>query len=182
MDDPVRCIYAVGRGRERKTLKLDTVHSPACSMSATSDFPSLQVVCDRLNNSPEEHHFVIWAAATPFVRGVEKEDVLWDRELSRIWLAWQEIFSPQQTPHYPIAGKIEPLALVPDPETSISKRLMQGLGVQMWQWLFQGAIAESMARSEGVALGQQEALRLRLDVRDPNLLPLPWEIMQPEMG
>lgn len=151
-------------------------------MFQAADFPSLQVVCDRLNNSSEEHHFVIWAAATPFVRGVEKEDVLWDRELSQIWLAWQELFVPHQTPHYPMTNRIEPLALLPDPEASISQRLMQGLGVKMWQWLFQGAIAASMARSEGIALGQKEALRLRLDLRDPNLLPLPWEIMQPEMG
>ncbi|WP_041763530.1 CHAT domain-containing protein [[Leptolyngbya] sp. PCC 7376] len=151
-------------------------------MSQPPDFPSLQVVCDRLNNSPEEHHFVIWAAATPFVRGVEKEDILWDEELSRIWLAWQAIFTPHQTPHYPITGEVQSVELVPDPNASISGRLMQGLGVQMWQWLFQGAIAESFARAEGVALGQKEALRLRIDVRDPNLLPLPWEIMQQEMG
>ncbi len=151
-------------------------------MTKAAELPSLQVVCDRLNNSPEEHHFVIWAAATPFVRGVEKEDVLWDEELSSIWLTWQEIFTPYQTPHYPITGEIKPVALLPDPEFSLSARLMQGLGVQMWQWLFQKAIAESFARSEGMALGQKSALRLRLDMRDPNLLPLPWEIMQPEMG
>ncbi|MGB2926686.1 MAG: CHAT domain-containing protein [Limnothrix sp.] len=146
-------------------------------------FPALQVVCDRLNNSPTEHHFVIWATATPFVRGYEKEDVLWDEQLSRLWLAWQELFTPTQTPHHPVEEtNFTPLALTPNPKFSISGRLMQELGVQLWQWLFQGAIAASFARAEGVALGQKEALRLRLDVRDPNLLPLPWEIMQPEMG
>jgi len=146
-------------------------------------FPALQVVCDRLDNSPTEHHFVIWAAATPFVRGYEKEDVLWNEALSRTWLAWQEFFTPTQMPHYPVANtNISPLELTPDPQFSISGRLMQELGVQLWQWLFQGAIAGSFARAEGVALGQKETLRLRLDVRDPHLLPLPWEIMQPEMG
>lgn len=146
-------------------------------------FPALQIVCDRLNQSPSNDHFVIWATATPFVRGYAQEDVLWDEQLSRIWLAWQAMFTPTQTPHYPIQNvPVAPLDLTPDPQISLSSRLMQSLGVQLWQWLFPRTIAASLARAEGVALGQKEALRLRLDIRDPNLLPLPWEIMQAEMG
>lgn len=150
---------------------------------AESALPSYQVVCDRLTQSQREHHFVIWAAMAPFVRGYETEDVLWDDQLSRLWLAWQELFTAWQQPHHPVAGlTLMPLALMPDPQLSMGGRLMQELGVGLWRWLFQGAIAAGLARAEGVALGKTMPLRVRLDVRDPNLLPLPWEIMQPELG
>ncbi len=146
-------------------------------------FPSLQVVCDRLNQSSVDYHFLVWATSAPYVRGYGNEDILWEPSLSQIWLAWQDIFAPNQVPHHPVSDElIDPLTLTPDPHIPLSGRLMQELGVRLWKWLFQGAIAESFARTEGMAIGQNQALRLRLDLRDPNLIPLPWEIMQPDMG
>ena len=63
-----------------------------------------------------------------------------------------------------------------------SARLMQNLGINLWQWLFDGVIQSSLNRSQGIAQGQGKALRLRLDVRDPELISLPWEIMQSDAG
>lgn len=81
--------------------------------------------------------------------------------------------------------------LVKNPEGNFSKntgtgsttnRLMQDLGVQLWQWLFAGTIQNSFAQSQGIAMGQNKPLRLRLEIRDPNFISLPWEIMQPQSG
>ena len=59
---------------------------------------------------------------------------------------------------------------------------MQTLGVQLWQWLFDGAIKGSLDQSLGIAMGQGNPLSLCLDIRDPDLIGLPWEIMQPQSG
>jgi hypothetical protein len=60
---------------------------------------------------------------------------------------------------------------------------MQNLGFSLWQWLFEDSpIQISLERSQGIASGQEKPLRLRLDIRVPDLIPLPWEIMQPQPG
>jgi len=61
-------------------------------------------------------------------------------------------------------------------------RLMQHLGISLWQWLFEGPIRSSLDQSQGIAMGQSRSLRLRLEIRDPDLIALPWEIMQPQPG
>ncbi|MEO1146037.1 MAG: CHAT domain-containing protein [Cyanobacteria bacterium J06638_22] len=63
----------------------------------------------------------------------------------------------------------------PSPYTS---RLMQYLGVLLWRWVFDGSIQNSLDQSRGIALGQGTPLRLRLELRDPNFIAIPWEIMQ----
>ena len=59
---------------------------------------------------------------------------------------------------------------------------MQHLGISLWQWLFDGPVQSSLDQSQGIAMGQGRALRLRLEIRDPDLIALPWEIMQPQPG
>jgi hypothetical protein len=59
---------------------------------------------------------------------------------------------------------------------------MQELGIHLWQWLVQGTIHACFGKSQGIAIGQNQPLRLRLEFRDPSLVVLPWEIMQPQRG
>ncbi len=63
-----------------------------------------------------------------------------------------------------------------------SSRLMQHLGIDLWQWLFEGPIQASLHESKGIAIGQNQPLRIRIDLREPYLIALPWEIMQPQAG
>jgi hypothetical protein len=59
---------------------------------------------------------------------------------------------------------------------------MQHLGIDLWTWLFDGPIRNTLAQSQGIAIGQNKPLRLRLEIRDPDFIPLPWEIMQQMAG
>jgi CHAT domain/FHA domain len=70
----------------------------------------------------------------------------------------------------------------PSPPPSYSSRLMQHLGINLWQWLFEGPIQASLHESKGIAIGQNLPLRVRIDLREPYLIALPWEIMQPQAG
>ncbi|MEG3899170.1 MULTISPECIES: CHAT domain-containing protein [unclassified Microcoleus] len=70
----------------------------------------------------------------------------------------------------------------PPPPASYSSRLMQQLGIDLWQWLFEGPIQGSLQESKGIAIGQNLPLRVRVDLREPYLIALPWEIMQPQAG
>lgn len=70
----------------------------------------------------------------------------------------------------------------PPPPASYSSRLMQQLGMNLWQWLFEGPIQGSLQESKGIAIGQSLPLRVRIDLREPYLIALPWEIMQPQAG
>jgi hypothetical protein len=70
----------------------------------------------------------------------------------------------------------------PPPPTSYSSRLMQHMGINLWQWLFEGPIQGSFQESKGIAIGQNLPLRVRVDLREPYLIALPWEIMQPPAG
>lgn len=71
--------------------------------------------------------------------------------------------------------------VLPQP-ASYSSRLMQHLGIELWQWLFEGPIQASLHESKGIAIGQNQPLRVRIDLREPYLIALPWEIMQPQAG
>ncbi|MBD0327945.1 MAG: CHAT domain-containing protein, partial [Pyrinomonadaceae bacterium] len=66
--------------------------------------------------------------------------------------------------------------------TGYGSRLMQFLGMNLWRWIFEGSILGSLERSRGIAMGQHTRLRFRLEIRDPDLIALPWEIMQREPG
>jgi len=74
------------------------------------------------------------------------------------------------------------LGAFPEGGNSYSSRLMQALGVELAQWLFDGPIRLAFTQSQGIAMGQNRPLRLRLDLQDTQLIPLPWEIMQSQPG
>ncbi|GAB4299772.1 MAG: hypothetical protein Fur0025_38990 [Oscillatoriaceae cyanobacterium] len=64
----------------------------------------------------------------------------------------------------------------------LSSQLMLQLGTLLYQWLFEGAIETTLAQSTGIAAGRDQPLRVQLDIRDPDLIAIPWEIMQPRPG
>ncbi len=147
---------------------------------------------DRLVEQPDR--FAIWVLRSPHPSGHVHHDCVWSVQLAKAWGSWQSIFSLRglpQVPHIPSAYVpqfvLEDVAEMPeDPLTgqpaSYSSRYMQHLGVSLWQWLFDGPIGSSFERSQGIAIGQDHPLRLRLEIRDPELIALPWEIMQSQPG
>ncbi|NEP88960.1 MAG: CHAT domain-containing protein [Okeania sp. SIO2C2] len=148
--------------------------------------PCLNIAIARLN-IPEANHFATWVMQAPIHRGYVHNDQIWPETLSQAWKAWLEVFSPQSFPAIPIGTPQPVLASTPNiyPATASNvrinrtSRLMQNLGISLWQWLFQGEIAQSLHQSEGIAIGQEVPLQVRLDIRAPELIALPWEIMQP---
>lgn len=154
-----------------------------------AESPCLSISIARLN-IPETNHFAIWVMQAPFQRGYVHHDQVWPETLSQAWQAWLEIFSPQSLPAIPIGTPQPALASTPnihassEPGLRISRtsRLMQNLGMSLWQWLFQGEIAHSLHQSQGIAIGQELPLRVRLDLREAELIALPWETMQSGPG
>lgn len=154
-----------------------------------SESPCLNLSVARLV-AAEAEHFAIWVLKAPLPGGYLHHDCIWPESLTQTWLAWQEMFSPlslsssQKLPAVQLA--LAPtMVVVSSPlgsTTTYGGRLMQQLGIQLWQWLFEGAIQSSLDRSQGIAIGQNQPLRLRLEIRDPDLITLPWEIMQPQAG
>lgn len=158
-------------------------------MSANKN-PCLSLALSRLNAAGAEN-MAIWVLKAPYPGGMVHHDTTWSKALTQTWLAWQEMFSLRELPHIPLLDhtaeptlnvllehSLNNLAQTP----SYSSILMQRLGIELWQWLFQGAIQNTLDKSQGIAMGQGKPLRLRLEVRDPNFIPLPWEIMQPMVG
>lgn len=156
-----------------------------------NDPPSLSIAITRLNAIEDGHNFALWVLHAPYVGGYLHDDHPWDHALTHKWLKWQEMFTCQSEPHLPVhpqhnsdlrTPKINFLPPLHDEKMGYAGLLMQDLGVHLWKWLFSGTINSSLAQSQGIAIGKDQPLRLRLDIRDPNLIPLPWEIMQPEAG
>ncbi|NJK88179.1 MAG: CHAT domain-containing protein [Myxococcales bacterium] len=148
--------------------------------------PGLSLAIARLATAGPES-FAIWVVQAPLPGGYVHRDCAWTPELTRKWLAWQQVFSYRELPHLPVAHALDltPATDLPVTETndlSYSGRLMQDFGISLWAWLFQDVVRNSLAQSRGLAIGQNHPLRLRLDIRDPNLIPLPWETIQPEAG
>lgn len=152
--------------------------------------PCLSIAIARLSNAGAEN-FAIWVLNSPYPGGYTLHHTKWSESLTRTWLAWQEMFSLRGLPHFPLIHHASQSArtLPPDSDigitgqtTSYSSRLMQRLGIDLWAWLFDGPIRNSLAQSQGIAIGQNKPLRLRLEIRDPDFIPLPWEIMQPMAG
>ena len=152
---------------------------------SVSNNPCLSLAIARLTAAGPDN-FAIWTMQSPLPGGYVHHDCTWPETLTQKWLAWQEMFSLSYLPdqQYEI-GTVSPNLENLNLETAgknFSGRLMQDLGINLWQWLFDGAIRHSLDRSEGIAIGQNQPLRLRLEIRDPNLIPLPWEIMQSAPG
>ncbi|MGC1309154.1 MAG: CHAT domain-containing protein [Phormidesmis sp.] len=142
----------------------------------------------------QRDRFAIWVLRSPHPSGYVHYDCAWSPQLAQAWQQWQSMFSLRglpQVPHIPSAYVpqfvLEDVDLLAESTengqpASYSSRYMQHLGVSLWQWLFSGPIKSSLDRSQGIAIGQDLPLRLRLEIRDPELIALPWEIMQPQPG
>ncbi len=158
----------------------------------TGKLPCLSLAVDRLRaGSP--NHFVIYAIQAPYRAGYLLSDSLWDDSLNQLWQAWQEFFSSRTVPMVPYISEASgPPAWPGMAEAATgqsigqpvpqSVRLMQNLGMSLWQWLFNGTIQTVLNQSQGMAMGQNQPMRLRLDVRDPDLIAVPWEVMQIQAG
>jgi len=155
-----------------------------------SESPCLNLAITQLKASGAGH-YAVWVIKAPYPGGYVHNDCIWSETLTQLWHAWQEMFSLRGLPTVPrISSVYLPLhELVPAEERKgleqkggYSGRLMQHLGINLWQWLFDGAIQGSLHQSQGIAIGQNRPLRLRLEIRDPNLVAIPWEIMQPQAG
>ncbi len=150
------------------------------------DNPCLSLAIARLSTR-EANHFATWVVQSPYPSGYVHHDCILPETVSQAWQAWLEMFSPQSLAQIsPLSSAQPTISLTSPPDSSqklsYSSRLMQHLGIHLWQWLFQGSIQTSLHRSQGIAIGQDQPLRVRLDVREPDLIPLPWEIMQPQAG
>ena len=148
---------------------------------------------------PVEDRFAIWVLRSPYLSGHVHHDCAWDAELAQAWHSWQTMFSLRGLPQVPhilpeLGSDINPNAVV-EPEMasvpeeaengqpeSYSSRYMQHLGINLWRWLFSGPVESSFERSRGIATGREIPLRVRLEIRCPEIIALPWEIMQPQPG
>jgi hypothetical protein len=151
------------------------------------EIPCLSIAIARLK-TPGENHFATWVLQAPYPSGYVHHDCVWPETLSQAWQAWREMFSPQTLPNVAVAAPQLPVALTSGNDISggktlsYSSRLMQHLGINLWQWLITGSIQDSLHESKGIAIGQSLPLRVRLDLREADLIALPWEIMQPQAG
>ncbi|MBE9041400.1 CHAT domain-containing protein [Oscillatoriales cyanobacterium LEGE 11467] len=150
-----------------------------------ADHPCLNIAIAPLT-SAAGNHFAIWVLQAPYLGGHVHHDCPWTDDLAQTWQAWQQLFSLEPIPS-PLARStsqniIERPSTTQGPATNYSSLLMQKLGLGLWQWLFSGPIQRSFAQSQGIAMGQKKPLRLRLELRDPHLMGLPWEIIQPQLG
>jgi hypothetical protein len=154
------------------------------------EHPSLNIAIARLG-ATELDSYAVWVLKAPYPGGHAIENCHWTLDLSQIWLGWQGLFSPGSKPYYLPCDRdrripdldLTAVVLADAPQTqSYSANLMQYLGVNLWRWLFCKQIGNAFAQSQGMAFGQRKPLRLRLEVRDPDLIPLPWEIIQPQAG
>lgn len=151
--------------------------------------PSLNLAITPLvNTGPENYAICVFEA--PYPSGHVIHDCVWHAGLTHAWQEWQQMFAPYS--RIKISPGVKPQAqnllsqelLFPasGQPTNYSSRLMQYLGVSLWRWVFDGPILGCLERSSGIAMGQNTRLRFRLEVRDPKLIALPWEIMQREVG
>jgi len=149
----------------------------------SSDTPCLRLAIDRLT-AANLNHYAIWVLESPFQAGYVHHDCTWTGTLTETWQAWQTMFSLRNLPQVPRIPSVflPPLSTDDNAPSGYAGRLMQHLGVSLWQWLFEGPIQNSLAQSQGIAQGQGRPLRLRLEVRDPGLIMLPWETMQSQPG
>lgn len=151
-----------------------------------SDLPCLSVAISRLEVA-QNQHYALWILKAPFPGGYVHRDCTWPTSLIQVWRAWQSVFSPDSATADPVDPSMPDILLDNIAAEAVqgmnyTSRLMQYLGITLWNWLFEGVIRSSFDQSQGIAIGQCKPLQLRLDVRDPALINLPWEIMQAEAG
>jgi hypothetical protein len=155
-----------------------------------SENPCLSLAIARLSTSGADN-FAIWVTKAPYPGGYALHHSTWPENMTQTWLAWQEMFSLRGLPHVPLIHHAtqstwslptDHTPVASGKKTSYSSRLMQHLGIDLWTWLFDGPIQDALSQSKGIAIGQNKPLRLRLEIRDPDFIPLPWEIMQPMAG
>ncbi len=157
----------------------------------SSDALTLSIAIDRLTQA-DSNHYAIWVLESPFPGGYAHHDRIWDGQMAQLWDNWQQFFSLRGLPPVPhVPSAYVPQFHLDDLLDRVSPgaegggytgRLMQGFGVSLWEWLFDGPIRQTLERSLGIAIGQNRPLKLRLEIRPPELISLPWEIMQPEPG
>ncbi len=151
------------------------------------DLVCLNLAVARVPNS--ESQYTIWAVKAPYPGGHVLHHRDWPDSLTQNWQAWQEFFPLRGLPPVPRisnaysppplpAFSLDTSAPPAGQPTSYTTRIMQELGISLSQWLFDGPIQSSFSQSRGIAMGQGRTLRLRLEIRDPDLIALPWEIMQ----
>lgn len=148
---------------------------------------TLSLAIKRLN-ATGAHNFARWVTQSPFPGGTVHVDSPWPNSLTRQWQAWRSLFSPLGDLDLPVTDSFLEAALLPlniapsSPEDKVCQRLMQEFGHSLWQWVFQDSLSQTLAGSQGLASGRNQPLRFRLDIDDPDLVTLPWEIMQPDLG
>lgn len=155
----------------------------------SSDIPCLSLTVSPLKTLGQ---FAVHVTDAPYPGGYVLNDCLWTEPLTQLWQAWQNMFSVRKLPNVPQISQVngplpDPILQLDASNTSsqpigLTGRLMQTLGISLWQWLFDGPIQGSLNHSQGIAMGQNKPLRLRLEIRDPDMIALPWEIMQDGAG
>ncbi|AFY94325.1 CHAT domain-containing protein [Chamaesiphon minutus] len=154
------------------------------------EHPSLNIAVARLGATTPDN-YAVWVLKAPYPGGYVIENCTWTIELSQIWLGWQGLFNPGSRPyclpcHQDLSIPeldLETIAPVDAPQPQLySANLMQHLGINLWQWLFCKQVGNAFAQSQGMAIGQGKSLRLRLEIRDPDSISIPWEIMQSQHG
>ncbi|MGA7934695.1 MAG: CHAT domain-containing protein, partial [Kovacikia sp.] len=157
---------------------------------ALSEIPCLNLAIAPLRTTG---HFAVHVTKAPYPGGYVLHDCVWSEGLAQLWQGWQEMFSTRILPSVPQVSQVDgplidpmlpinPSLTAPDQPVSRAGRLMQNLGISLWQWLFDGPTQGSLNHSQGIAMGQGKPLRMRLEIRDPSLIALPWEIMQDAAG
>jgi hypothetical protein len=164
---------------------------PRVSFPANKETLNFCLAIDRLT-SADSDHFAIWVLESPFPGGYTHHDQIWNDSVASIWSNWQQFFSLRELPGIPhVSSAYVPQFTLDElldqvaPTTDgggYTGRLMQGLGVALWNWLFDGSIRQSLERCLGMAMGQNHTLHVKLDIRAPELVPIPWEVMQPQLG
>ncbi len=149
--------------------------------------PSLNLAIHRLVRAGT-NNFAIWVVRAPYSSGHVMHDCVWTPDLTQVWQEWQQLFANHSSIEVSPANDDtistkNPLPIeLPQPATgqptNYAGRLMQYFGNCLWQWVFDGPILNSLEHSRGIAFGQEKSLRLRLEIRDPYLVSVPWEIMQ----
>ncbi|MDJ0737001.1 MAG: CHAT domain-containing protein [Nostocaceae cyanobacterium] len=149
--------------------------------------PSLNLAIARLVNIGTDN-FAIWVVHAPYPSGYVLRDCVWSQQLTQAWREWQQMFAPHNLIDIPPGQNLLSADQPPTdlPQTSSQRsygaRLMQDLGIKLWRWIFDGPILGSLEHSQGMAMGQNTRLRLQLEIRDPDLIVLPWEIMHRKAG
>ncbi|MDJ0698114.1 CHAT domain-containing protein [Mastigocoleus sp. MO_188.B34] len=149
--------------------------------------PSLILAISRLQNTGTDN-FAIWVVNAPYPSGNVLRDCVWPTSLNEVWGEWCQMFSGHSRLDLPRGLSSQNPDANPEPilprgqRGSYSSRLMQHLGISLWRWVFEGNILASLEHSRGIANGKNTRLRFRLEIRDPDLIALPWETMQREAG